>query len=166
MCDFNNLDDANKLKYHEQLTECAMAFGGKNFFLQILEAVRKTKPNPLMAKSCEFRFSHGSIKWNKVIFQDKLLLLTKIRVNESKNGNLIPKQNDKSYKNIMNLVRTLRPIEFQVKPKQRKDGDGFTLQPFDVIDENTTRLNPVFDAIFFCSIDTVKKVLNYAPKVS
>ncbi len=166
MCDFNNLDDANKLKYHKQLIECAMAFGGKNFFLQILEAVRKTKPNPLMAKSCEFRFLHGTIKWNKVIFQDKLSLLTKIRVNESKNGNLIPKQSDKSYKNVMNMVRTLRPIEFQVKPKQRKDGGGFTLQPFDVIDENTTRLNPIFDAIFFCSIDTVKKVLNYESRIS
>jgi hypothetical protein len=42
---------------------------------------------------------------------------------------------------------------------------GFFFQPFDVIDENTTKLNPVFDALFFCSVDTVKRILNYEPKV-
>ena len=164
MCDFNNLDDAAKELYHKQLNECAEAFGGKNYFLQLLEAIRKTKPNTLMAKHCEFRFPLGTIKWNKVIFQDKLTLLMKVRVNESKNGNLLPELEDKSYKNVMNLVRTLNPIKFNVQPKDSEDGEGFTLQPFDIIDEKTTRLNPIFDAIFFCSVDTVKKVLNYTPK--
>ena len=164
MCDFNNLDDTAKQAYHKQLTECAEAFGGKNFFLQLLEAVRKTKPHPLMAKNCEFRFSRGAVKWNKVIFNDKLSLLMKVRVNESEQGNLLPDKADKSYKNILNLLRTLKPITFEVKPKNLKDGDGFTLSPFDVIDENTTRLNPIFDALFFCAVDTVKKALNYEPK--
>ena len=40
----------------------------------------------------------------------------------------------------------------------------FFFQPFDVIDENKTKLNPLFDALFFCSVETVKKVLNYEPK--
>lgn len=166
MCDFNNLDDAAKTLYHEQLTECAKSFGGTNFFLHILDAVRKTKPSPLMAKNCTFSFSHGTIKWNKVIFQDKLALLAKIRIEESKTGNLLPNKGDKSYKTVMNLLRTLHPIEFKIKPKNREDGEGFTLHPFDIIDENTTRLNPLFDAVFFCSTDTVKKVLNYTPKAS
>ncbi len=166
MCDFNTLDDDAKKRYHHQLLECATALGGKNFFLNMLEAIRKTKPHPLMAKQCEFRFSHGSIRWDKVIFQDKLTLLSKVRIQESKQGNLLPKQSHQSYKKVLNLVRTLQPITFHVKPKQRKDGDGFSMKALDMINDNTTRLNPLFDAIFFCSIDTVKKILSYQPKES
>lgn len=164
MCDFNNLDDASKEAYHKQLSECARAFGGTNFFLQLLEAIRKAKPHPLMAKHSEFTFSHGTIKWNKVIFKDKLSLLMKVRVNESKNGNLLPAKEDPSYKNVMNLLRTLHPVEFKVVPKNRDDGEGFTVHPFDEVNTYTTRLNPLFDALFFCSIDTIKKLLNYEVK--
>ncbi len=166
MRDFNHLDTAAKTDYHHQLLNCATALGGKNFFLHMLEAIRKTKPHPLMAKSCEFHFSHGSIRWDKVIFQDKLTLLGNVRIRESKQGNLLPKQQHETYKKVRNLVRTLHPITFRVKPKQRKDGDGFSMKAFDVIDEHTTQLNPIFDAVFFCSIETVKKILAYQPKES
>jgi hypothetical protein len=165
MCDFNNLDDAQKAMYHQLLLQHADLFGGKNFFLQLLEAIRKTKPHPLTAKNREFRFSRGTIKWSKVIFQDKLTLLLAIRPDESKNGTLLPSQEDKSYKKVLNLLRTLGPIEFDVTPKHLKDGQGFIIKPFDIIDENTTKLNPVFDAIFFCSVETIKKVLNYEAKL-
>lgn len=161
MCDFNNLDDDAKAQYHKQLIECADAFGGTNFFLQLLEAIRKTKPHPLTAKHSEFKFSRGTIRWDKVIFKDKLTLLLKVRVNESENQNFLPSREHKSYKNVMNLVRTLSPIEFEVTPKNLNDGEGFTLRAFDKIDDETTRLNPVFDALFFCSVDTIKKVLAY-----
>lgn len=161
MCDFNNLSDSQKEIYHKMLLECAETFGGINFFLQLLEAIRKNKPHPLILKHSEFKFSRGTLRWTKVIFKDKLTLLLKARVNESKNGNFLPDKDDKSYKNIMNLVRTLSPVEFEVKPKNLKDGDGFRFKAFDKIDENTTRLNPVFDALFFCCVDTVKKILTY-----
>jgi len=164
MCDFNSLDDSTKQVYHEQLTGCANAFGGTNFFLQLLEAVRKTKPHPLMAKNCEFKFSRGTVNWSKVIFKDKITLLMKVRTFESERGNPLPDPEDKSYKRVLNLVRTLKPITFDVQPKNMNDGEGFTLHPFDIIDEKTTRLNPVFDALFFCSVDTVKKVLTYEAK--
>ena len=161
MCDFNNLDDAAKKMYHDQLNACADAFGGKNFFLQLVEAIRKTKPHPLMAKNSEFTFSRGTVTWNKVIFKDKISLLMKARVKEGEQGNLLPAKDDKSYKSVLNLVRTLKPITFEVVPKNLKDGDGFSVHAFDMIDENTTRMNPLFDALFFCSAETVKKVLNY-----
>ncbi len=164
MCDFNNLDDAAKTAYHNQLSKCADAFGGTNYFLQLLEAIRKSKPHPLMAKHMEFRFSRGIVKWEKVIFKDKFTLLTKVRVNENEEGNLLPAEDDKSYKKVMNLLRTLQPVEFQVLPKNSKDGEGFTFHAFDIVDKHTTRINPVFDALFFCSVDTVKKVLTYRPK--
>ncbi|HSR74213.1 MAG TPA: hypothetical protein VLL31_05175, partial [Sulfurovum sp.] len=121
-------------------------------------------PHPLTAGNSEFRIELGSIKWNKVIFNDKLQLLLNARVNESKQDNFLPDQNEKNYKKILNVVRTLKPIVFHVKPVVKEDGPGFFFQPFDLIDENKVKLNPVFDAVFFCSVDTVKKVLNYVPK--
>jgi hypothetical protein len=165
MCDFNTLSDSEKQKYHEMLVDSANSLGGKNFFLQLLEEIRKTKPHPLIHKNSEFSFSKGSLKWNKVIFKDKLTLLLSIRVNEGKNGTLLPAKDDKSYKKVMNLLRTLGPVEFSVKPKNREDGDGFSMRAFEIIDENTTLLNPLFDAVFFCSVDTIKKILNYEAKI-
>ena len=164
MCDFNNLDDAAKTAYHKQLTKCADSFGGTNFFLQLLEAIRKTSPHPLTAKHSEFRFSRGIVKWEKVIFKDKFTLLAAIRVTENEDGNLLPDKEEKSYKKVMNLLRTIQPIEFEVLPKNQKDGDGFTFHAFDIVDKDVTRINPVFDALFFCSVDTIKKVLSYTPK--
>lgn len=164
MCDFHTLTDEEKKLYHDKLLQCAENFGGKNFFLQLLEAIRETKPHPLVAGNTQFDMELGTIKWNKVIFNDKLQLLLKARVNESKQDNLLPAKEEKGYKKVLNLVRTLKPIVFHVKPAHKEDGPGFFFQPFNVIDENRTKLNPVFDALFFCSVNTVKKILNYEPK--
>ncbi|TNF44204.1 MAG: hypothetical protein EP216_02495, partial [Epsilonproteobacteria bacterium] len=149
----------------EKLLQCANNFGGKNFFLFLLEAIRETKPHPLSAGSCQFSMELGTIKWNKVIFNDKLQLLLKARVNESEQGNFLPAPDAKNYKKILNVVRTLKPIVFHVTPTEKEDGPGFLLQPFDIVDEQTTTLNPLFDALFFCSVESVKKALNYEPKV-
>jgi len=164
MCDFNALSDEEKTLYHEQLLKAANNFGGKNFFLHLLEAIRETKPHPLTNANLAFELDLGSITWNKVIYKDKLDLLLKARQNESKQDNLLPNKEEKSFKKILNVVRTLKPIVFHVKPENPEDGAGFFFQPFDLIDENKTKLNPLFDAIFFCSVDTVKKILNYVPK--
>lgn len=164
MCDFSTLTDEEKKLYHEKLLQCANNFGGKNFFLQLLEAIRETKPHPLTAGSSQFSIELGTIKWNKVIFNDKLQLLLKARVNESTQGNFLPDLNEKNYKKVLNVVRTLKPIVFHVTPALKEDGPGFFFQAFDVIDETRTKLNPIFDAIFFCSVETVKKALNYEPK--
>lgn len=164
MCDFNSLSDAQKLQHHQALLACANSFGGKNFFLHLLEAIRATKPHPLVSSERQFRMELGEIKWNKVIFNDKLQLLLKARINESKQNNLLPKKEEKNYKKILNVVRTLKPIVFHVTPSDSEDGSGFFLQPFDVIDEKSTKLNPLFDAIFFCSVESVKKALNFEPK--
>jgi hypothetical protein len=165
MCDFNQLSEDEKAIYHEKLLACANNFGGKNFFLHLLEAIRETKPHPLTAGNMSFDIELGSVTWNKVIFNDKLQLLIKARKNESKQDNLLPNKDEKNYKKILNVVRTLKPIVFHVTPANPEEGKGFFFQAFDMIDETTTKLNPLFDAIFFCSIDTVKKFLNYTPKV-
>jgi len=161
MCDFNTLTEEEKKVYHEKLLQYAENFGGKNFFLQLLEAIREAKPHPLISAKSEFKMELGKVAWNKVIFNDKLQLLLKSRINECKQDNLLPSIDDKSYKKVLNLVRTLKPIVFHIKPN---DGVEFYIQPFDIIDDSKTKLNPIFDAIFFASIDRVKRVLNYTPK--
>jgi hypothetical protein len=164
MCDFNNLNDEEKKLHHDKILACANNFGGKNFFLLLLEAIRETKPHPLVAGNSEFNIELGTIKWNKVIFNDKIQVLLKARKNESMQGNFLPKADEKNHKKILNVVRTLKPIVFHVTPADKADGAGFFFQTFDVIDENTTKLNPIFDALFFCAVDSVKKALNYEPK--
>lgn len=47
MCGFNNLSNKEKRHYHEILLDAAQKFGGKNFFLYLLEAIRKASPYPL-----------------------------------------------------------------------------------------------------------------------
>ena len=163
MCDFNTLSEEEKMRYHQQLLDCATNFGGKNFFLQLLESIREHKTHPLTEGTAQYSMEFGSIKWNKVIFNDKLQLLLKARKKESKQNNFLPPKDASDYKKILNIVRTLKPIVFRVKPSKKETGAGFFFQAFDIIDENTTKLNPLFDALFFCSIETVKKVLNYEP---
>jgi hypothetical protein len=161
MCDFNHLNDEQKLYFHQLLTAYANDYGGINFFLQLIEALRSTKPHPLSSKHRDFLFSLGDIRWNKVIFNDKILLLEKIRRVKNESDNFLPAKEDKEYKAVLNLVRTLSPIVFNVIPQRPEDGKGFTFQVFDMQDEETMKLTPIFEALFFCSIDTVKKILNY-----
>lgn len=160
---FNTMTDEAKKALHERLLAAAASFGGANYFLQLLEAIRETKTSPLAAKNCVFSFELGTVKWDKVIFEDKLNSLTKARLFESKNNNLLPKEDDPAYKKTLNLVRALKPIEFRVKPKNIKHGQGFTTHAFEIIDETTTRLDPIFDILFFAGIDTAKKILKYNP---
>ncbi len=156
---YNSLDKAAKHNFKKQLSECAQAFGGKNYFLQLLEAIRDTRPHPLMAKDSKFSFSQGTIKWKKVIFKDKVHLLIKLLGENQTNGNLMPKKGDKGFKTVMNLLRTLGPMKFEVNPKNKVNGDGFILHPFDRIDNKTTQLNYIFDAVFFMPMYVVKKAL-------
>jgi len=164
MCDFSTLSEDEKKLHRQKLLQCAENFGGKNFFLHLLEAIRETKPHPLTAKNCEFTMDFGTVSWNKSIFADKLQLLLRARTNERKQDNLLPEKDAKNYKKVLNLVRALKPIVFHVKPARKEDGIGFFLQAFDVIDTDTTKLNPVFDALFFCSVEAVKSILNATPR--
>jgi hypothetical protein len=164
MCDLSTLDEASREKYHTLLNGYAEKLGGKNFFLQLLEDIREEKPHPLLAKNSEFVFSYGSVKWNKAIFKDKIDLLQKIRIHESEQDNLLPPKDDKSYKKVMNLLRTIKPIVFTVWPREIKGAKPFYFQALTIVDEERALLNPIFDAIFFCSIDTIKKLLNDRPK--
>jgi len=161
MCDFNNLTTEEKLHYHEIIITCANNYGGINFFLQLVEKVRDVSPHPLSSRHQDFLFDLGNIRWDKTIFQDKIDLIAQRRKSINNTENFLPSKEDKSYKRTLNLIKTLSPVTFSVRPALRADGEGFDFKAFDKIDEEVTRLNPIFEVLFFCSIETVKKILNY-----
>ena len=158
MTNYDSLDHGKKQDLKNQLIKYATSFGGKNHFLCLIEALRLAHPHPLMAKGACFRFNKGIIKWEKVIFKEKVnLLITLIRDND-RNNNLMPKEGHRNYKIIINLLRTIGPMKFEVRPKNSKDGDGFILRPIEIIDNNTCRINFMFEVLFILPIQLIKKI--------
>ena len=158
MTNYDSLDHGKKQDLKNQLIKYATSFGGKNHFLCLIEVLRLAHPHPLMAKEACFRFNKGIIKWEKVIFKEKVnLLITLIRDND-RNNNLMPKEGDRNYKTIINLLRTIGPMKFEVRPKNSKDGDGFILRPIEIIDNNTCHINFMFEVLFFLPIQLIKKI--------
>ena len=157
MINYNSLNSDEEQDLKKQLSKHASLIGGKNYFLSLIEAIRLSRPHPLMAKEKCFRFDKGNIRWEKVIFKEKVnLLITLIR---DKNNNLMPKDGDRNYKTVMNLLRTIGPMNFEVRPKNRKDGDGFIINPIQIIDKNTCKINFIFEALFFLPMHLIKKML-------
>ena len=164
MFDFNNLPDEQKAHYHEKLHEYAQRIGGVNFLLQLIEGIREANPHPLTTSSKELVLNSVKLKWNKVIFNDKLQLLIKTYENGGKGGNLLPKKEAKGFKKTLNLLRMMKPIIFTVMPAHREDGSGFIFQPFEIVSETNTKLNFIFEILFFTSVANTKEILNYQVK--
>jgi hypothetical protein len=91
-----------------------------------LRALEKKIPHPLTAKNSTFSYDYGIIKWGKVIYKDKVLLLKSVAKNLDNSKNLVPKKGDKKYKPTMNFLRTVGPVVFEFRPKNKKDGEGFS----------------------------------------
>jgi hypothetical protein len=161
MCDFNNLTDEEQLHYHTILMTAANNYGGVNFFLQLIEALREASPHALSSRHQDFLFDLGDVRWGKTIFNDKVELIKETRINRAKEASFLPKVEEKKHKKILNLIRTLEPITFSVRPNLRDDGEGFDFKAFETNEEKKVKLTPLFEALFFCSLDTVKKILNH-----
>ena len=101
----------------------------------------------------------------KIVFKDKLDVLEDIirahRSAEDLNFNILENDSDKKKKKILNMVKTLAPIEFTITPKNTENGGGFNFKIFETVEENSVTLNPLFTAMFFCSTEYMKKVLKY-----
>jgi len=147
------------------MNKAAENVGGANFLLALVEAMKKQKPNALMFKGCQIASENTIIKWNKVVFKDKVEVLEEIltahRSSEDPDFNILSEENSKKRKAIVNMVRTLAPVEFIVTPQNHKDGSGFDFKVFETIEDDNVVLNPIFVAIFFCSTEFIKKALKY-----
>lgn len=164
MCNYNKQSQETKEFIHLFMTKAAQKLGGVNFLLSLLEAMKQKKPNPFLTKECSIESMHLKIQWNKVVFKDKFDVLESIiythKTNESESLNILEHENAKQRKKILNMVRTLTPLEFVVTTKDEKES-GFKFKVFDIIEENKVTLNPVFVAFFFCSVEFTKKSLKY-----
>ena len=147
------------------MLKAAKNVGGNNFLLSLLEAMKTKKPHALCEKSSQIASNNTIIKWNKVVFKDKVDLLQSIldqhKTSQNQSLNILDELNEKKRKNIINMVRALTPIEFFVIPQNPNDGAGFSFKIFETISESEVTLNPIFSAMFFCSVDFTKKALKH-----
>lgn len=167
MCNFNKQDEDTKLLLSLLIQKFANTIGGSNFLLALIEAMKEKKPNPLMFKGCQISSSNTTIKWNKIVFKDKLDILEGVilghKSSESTSFNILDIESKKQKKAVINMVKTLAPVDFFVIPNNAEDGNGFEFKIFEEInfEEDIVKLNPVFVSMFFCSIEFTKKALKY-----
>ena len=158
MTKYDSIDNDVKQDLKNQLIKNAISLGGKNHFLSLIEAIRRTHPHPLMAKDASFRFDKGFIKWEKVIFKEKVNLLISLINDNDSNIILMPNKSDSNYKKIRNLIMAIGPIQFKVRPKNSKDGDGFIFNLIEIIDKDTCQLSFMFEVLFVLPIKLIKKI--------
>ncbi len=165
MCNFNKQSEDTKALIHLFMAKAAENVGGANFLLALIESMKKQKPNALMFKGCQIASENTIIKWNKVVFKDKVEVLEEIlaahRSSEDPDFNILSDKSDKKKKMIINMVRTLAPVEFVVTPQNHNDGGGFNFKVFETIEDDNVVLNPIFMAMFFCSTEFIKKALKH-----
>ncbi len=154
---FNNLTQENKDILQQEILEIAMSMGGKSFFLQMINDIKSSKEHPLSHQSCSFYFIDGKIKWNKAIYKKTLNTLFKAIRMQEKEGIFLDKNSPKEYKNILNMIKTIKPVEITIKAQ---DSEAYNCKIFDVIDGDKTEVSTLFKVIFFYNIDFVKKILN------
>jgi hypothetical protein len=166
MCNFNKQDEETKAFIALFLQKSAQSIGGTNFLLALIESMKSNRPNALLQKNCKVDSDKAIISWNKVVFKDKFEVLEAIllahRSAEKPNFNILEEPNQKKRKKILNMVRTLAPVEFIIKPTDAQDGAGFEFKVFEKIEDDYVKINPIFVALFFCSIEFTKKALKYS----
>ena len=139
------------------LHECADSIGGKNFFLTLAETIRTTREGIMVSEKKQINYTSGTMTWNKTLHADNWRLLIESAKVRTKDGNILLSSEDKRHKSILNMIRTLKPLTFTVKPNNSEDGEGFNFTALEVIDEKTTRVSPLFRALFVMPIEVLKK---------
>lgn len=165
MCNFNKQTEDTKALIHLFMTKAAENIGGANFLLALIEAMKEHKPTALISKACKVESDQTLIEWNKIVFKDKYEVLQEIllshKSSEDPDFNILNNDNAKKRKKILNMVKTLAPLEFIVTPKESINGGGFNFKVFETIEDDYVKINPIFVAMFFCSIEFTKKSLKY-----
>ena len=157
---FNNLSHDEKLDIQKAVEDKIEKVGGQFNFLTMLEDIREPQKHPLSNKTGKLHFKTGTITWDKHIFADKVDLLkdaARICLEE----NILSIENLKMRKQLLNTVKTMAKLEFKVKNKNKKDGEGFSFHPFNIKDDTNVEFNPLFQIIFLDSVNNTKKILKY-----
>lgn len=59
------------------------------------------------------------------------------------------------------MMKTLKPIKLEIRPKNKADGEGFNLSIIDTSNEDEIKISLLFKIIFFYNINFVKDILKY-----
>ncbi len=164
MCNFNELTQEQKQNLHTLISQAAKNVGGLNFLLLLMEAIKEKKQHAL-TKGTKIISDHTTIEWNKVIFKDKSELLhtviSELREAGEESLNLAEIKSPKKKKHIINMLKTLAPVEFTVKPKNSEDTESFTFKIFETTTEQNVHFSPLFISFFICSTELSKKAMKY-----
>jgi coenzyme F420-reducing hydrogenase delta subunit len=157
---FNILSHDEKLDLQKKLLNKIDLIGGKFNFLTMLEDIREGQKHPLSNKTGKCHFKSGTITWDKHIFEDKIDVLKQIAIN-AKENNIFLIENEKLKKQALNTIKTMINLEFEVKNKNEKDGEGFSFNPFIKNSDEDIEFDPIFQIIFLDSINNTKNILKY-----
>lgn len=157
---FKDLSIEEKKQINELLTKYADSIGGINFFLQLLDDIKKEATFPLLNKSNVYHFSKGKVSWSKAIYKDTKLLLHNYLKNMDKDEKYLSTVKPKEKKNIDNMMRTLKPVEIKVKSKNNSD-EGFSFNLIDITDEKNVKVSLSYKIIFFYGKDFAKQALSF-----
>jgi len=160
---FKKLPKDIQEKIYVELITSALNMGGKNFFLKMVESIKDEEFPPLLDKGRVFSFPNAKLLWNKIIYKDTFELILKSMKKEDKDGDILSGLEPKEYRAVMNMLRTLKPINLTVKPKKVENGTGFTFSILDTTEDRKTKFSPLFKTIFLYHISYAKEVLNFRP---
>ncbi len=59
------------------------------------------------------------------------------------------------------MMKALKPINIEVRPKNQADGEGFELTIIDATNSDAIKISLLFKVVFFYNISFVKEILNY-----
>ncbi|CAA6815675.1 MAG: Unknown protein [uncultured Campylobacterales bacterium] len=149
----SKLSIEEKTNYQKILLSYIKNFESTNHFLTFIEAIRKEDKNPVLATGREFHCFVGNITWTKAIFADKLEVLKNAQSTTL----------DQNHKRTLNAIKTLTPINFTMKIKDKKK--KFEFKIFDVEEQEASnekkviKITPIFDVLFLSSIADIKRIL-------
>ena len=158
---FDDLTTSQKEKLFDDLTSSAENLGSVNSLLHLVEDLRAKAESPLSSKEKKFSFSKGFVKWDKFIYKETLDLLFTTILKADKSKSLMDGLKVKEQKRVTNMLKTLKPVTITVKPKNKKEGDGFTLSIVEVDDKGKSEISLLFKALFFYKIDFAKGAMSF-----
>ena len=154
---FNNLSHEEKLETQKLVLNCLDIVGGRNVFLGMIEDIKGLTQHPLLNKTGKLHYKMGTITWGKQIFKEKVVALKEMFIQHA-DDNILTIKNPKLQKEIENCLKTMGKLEFVV---ESKEGNSVSFAPFKTINEQNIEATPLFQIIFFDSINNTKRILDY-----
>jgi len=154
---FNNLSHEEKLDTQKEVLKCMEIVGGRNHFLGMIEDIKESSQHPLLNKTAKLHYSNGTISWQKQIFKEKVFALKNMFI-QHQDDNILAISNEKLQKEIQNCLKTMSKIEFII---ESKDGQKFSFVPFKTINDTNVETTPLFQIIFFDSLNNTKRIIDY-----